>query len=67
VLVAEKGVPLLRKGYGQANMEWHIPNTPDTRFRLGSVTKQFTATLVMQMVERGQMDLSAPISRYLPD
>lgn len=67
VLIAEKGVPVLRKGYGEANMEWQIPNTPDTRFRLGSITKQFTATLVMQMVEKGQIDLNAPISRYLSD
>jgi CubicO group peptidase (beta-lactamase class C family) len=66
-LVAEGGQPILRKGYGEANMEWHIPVTPDTRFRLGSITKQFTATLVMQMVEQGQIDLGAPITRYLPD
>jgi CubicO group peptidase (beta-lactamase class C family) len=66
-LVAEGGQPILRKGYGEANMEWHIPVTPDTRFRLGSITKQFTATLAMQMVEQGQIDLAAPITRYLPD
>jgi len=66
-LVAENGHPILRKGYGEANMEWHIANTPDTRFRLGSITKQFTATLVMQLVEQGQIDLNAPIARYLPD
>jgi CubicO group peptidase (beta-lactamase class C family) len=66
-LVAEQGKPILRKGYGEANMEWHIANTPDTRFRLGSITKQFTATLVMQMVEKGQIELNAPIGRYLPD
>src|SRR5277367_7203610 len=59
-LVAENGQTILRKGYGEANMEWHIPVTPDTRFRLGSITKQFTATLVMQMVEQGQIDLAAP-------
>jgi len=66
-LVAEGGQPILRKGYGEANMEWHIPNTPDTRFRLGSITKQFTAALVMHMVEQGQIDLTAPTTRYLPD
>ncbi len=66
-LVAQGGKPILRKGYGEANMEWHIANTPDTRFRLGSITKQFTATLVMQLVEQGKIDLSAPITRYLPD
>ena len=40
VLVAEKGEVLLKKGYGLAQMEWGIPNAPDTRFRLGSITKQ---------------------------
>ncbi len=67
VLLAENGVPILRKGYGEANKEWNILNTPDTRFRIGSMTKQFTATLVMQLVEKGQMDLDAPITHYLPE
>ncbi|MGA3205657.1 MAG: serine hydrolase, partial [Bryobacteraceae bacterium] len=58
-LVSENGHAILRKGYGEANMEWHIANTPDTRFRLGSITKQFTATLVMQLVEKGLIDLNA--------
>ena len=66
-LVAENGAPILRKGYGEANLEWHIPNAPDTRFRLGSITKQFTSALVMQLVDKGQIDLIAPIARYLPD
>jgi len=48
-------------------MEWNIPNTPDTKFRLGSISKQFTATLVMQLVEQGKMSLSASIGAYLPD
>jgi CubicO group peptidase (beta-lactamase class C family) len=67
VLVADRGKVLLRKGYGLANMEWEIANTPDTKFRLGSITKQFTAALVMQEVERGEIELTAPITRYLPD
>jgi CubicO group peptidase (beta-lactamase class C family) len=66
-LVADRGSVVIRKGYGLANMEWDIPNTPETKFRLGSITKQFTATLVMQLVERGQIELNAPITRYLPD
>src|SRR5579872_670662 len=66
-LVAEKSQVVLEKGYGLANMEWNIPNTPDTKFRLGSITKQFTATLVMQLVEQGKLSLSAPIGAYLPD
>ena len=45
VLVAENGKVIYKKGLGLANMEWNIPNTPDTKFRLGSITKQFTAAL----------------------
>ena len=66
-LVADQGQVVLKKGYGFANMEWAIPNTPDTKFRLGSLTKQFTATLILQLVEQGRIDLAAPITRYLPD
>ena len=66
-LVADGGQVVLKKGYGLANMEWSIPNTADTKFRLGSITKQFTATLIMQLVEQGKLDLKAPVTRYLPD
>ncbi len=48
VLVAENGKVIYKKGLGLANMEWSIPNTPDTRFRLGSITKQFTAAASMK-------------------
>ncbi len=67
VLVAENGKIIYKGAYGQANMEWDIPNTPDTRFRLGSITKQFTATIVMQLVEQGKIKLDAKLSDYLPD
>ncbi len=67
VLVAENGKIIYKKGFGLANMEWNIPNAPDTRFRLGSITKQFTATLVMQLVEQGKIKLDAKITDYLPD
>jgi CubicO group peptidase (beta-lactamase class C family) len=50
VLVAEKGMVILKKGYGMANAEWDQPNKPDTKFRLGSITKQFTSMLIMQLV-----------------
>ncbi len=66
-LVADHAQVVLKKGYGLANMEWNIPNAPDTKFRLGSVTKQFTATLILQLVEQGKIDLQAPVTRYLPD
>ncbi|HLW31339.1 MAG TPA: serine hydrolase [Aequorivita sp.] len=67
VLVAEKGHVIYKKGFGLANMEWDIPNAPDTKHRLGSITKQFTAMLVMQLVAEGKLDLQATVSKYLPD
>lgn len=67
VLVAEKGQVIFKKGYGMANMEWNIANTPDTRFRLGSITKQFTSMLIMQLVEQGKLKLDGKITDYLPD
>ncbi|GAB3867619.1 serine hydrolase domain-containing protein [Hymenobacter segetis] len=67
VLVAEHGKVVFTKGYGLANREWNQPNAADTKFRLGSLTKQFTSMLVMQLVEKGQLRLDAPITTYLPD
>lgn len=66
ILVAEKGAAIFRKGYGPANREWNIPNAPDTKFRIGSMTKQFTAMLVMQLVAEKKVDLQAKLSAYLP-
>lgn len=67
VLVARDGEVLLDRGYGLANREWSIPNDGDTKFRLGSVTKQFTAVAVMILNERGLVDLDAPLKTWLPD
>lgn len=67
VLVARDGEVLLDKGYGLANREWLIPNDGDTEFRLGSITKQFTAVAIMILNERGLVDLDAPMKTWLPD
>ena len=67
VLVAEKGKVIYKKGIGLADMEWNVPNQPDTKFRLGSITKQFTSMLIIQLVEQGKLKLDVPISAYLPD
>lgn len=67
ILVAKDGEIVYEKGYGLANREWEIPNAPDTRFALASITKTFTATLVLQQVERGRIRLEAPITTYLPE
>lgn len=66
-LVTENGKVIYKSGFGMANMEWGIPNAPETKFRLGSITKQFTAVLTLQLVEQGKIKLDAKISDYLPD
>lgn len=67
ILVAQGERILYDGAVGQADRAWGIANTPDTRFRIASVTKQFTAALVLQLVEEGLVDLHAPISTYLPE
>ena len=66
VLVAKDGKPIFRKAYGQANREWAIPATPETVYRLGSITKQFTAAAILQLADQGKLKLDDPISRYYP-
>ena len=67
VLVAENGRVIYKNGVGMANMEWNIPNGPDTKFRIGSITKQFTAALILQLVEQGKIKLDGHITDYLTD
>ena len=67
ILVAHDGNVLYEAGFGPANREWNVANTPDTRFRIASMTKSFTAVLIMQLVQAGQLELGAPFGRYLPD
>jgi CubicO group peptidase (beta-lactamase class C family) len=66
-LVIDNGSQILRKGYGFANLDWQIENTPETRFAVGSVTKSFTALVIAQLVEIGTLDLDETISDYLPE
>jgi CubicO group peptidase (beta-lactamase class C family) len=66
VIVLQSGQVLLKKSYGFANLEDRIPNTPETKFRLASITKSFTALAILQLCEAGKLDLDAPIGRYLP-
>jgi CubicO group peptidase (beta-lactamase class C family) len=67
VLVAEKGAVIYKEAFGLANREWNVPNTVDTRYRIASITKTFTATLVLQLVEEGKVKLDAKVTEYLPD
>lgn len=65
VLVARNGQPLISKGYGMANHELRVPNKPQTAFRIGSLTKQFTATAIMMLQERRKLNVKEPICKYL--
>lgn len=67
ILVADGGKILFHRGYGQASRELGIPNGTATRFQIGSVTKVFTAMLVLKQVEEGRIGLDKTISDYLPD
>lgn len=67
VLVARGSEILLSQGYGMANLEHSVPNAPQTKFCIGSVTKQFTATAILQLQQQGLLDVNQAISTYLPD
>jgi len=67
VLVAKGTDVLLSKGYGSANLEWDVPNTPATKFRLGSITKQFTAASILLLQERGKLNVEDPVKKYMAD
>src|SRR6185369_7461495 len=65
VLIGRNGKVLFQKAYGSANREWNIPNTTQTRFRIASLTKQFTAAAILILHDRGRLTVRDPLSRYL--
>jgi CubicO group peptidase (beta-lactamase class C family) len=65
-LVARDGQVILKKGYGFANLEWGVPNRTDTRFRLYSISKQFTTVLLFQLAAEGKINLDGKLTDYLP-
>ncbi|HVF91592.1 MAG TPA: serine hydrolase [Blastocatellia bacterium] len=66
-LVARDGKVIMSKGYGMADLENGVPNGPRTKFRLGSITKQFTATAIMMLQERGKLSTQDPLCKYVED
>ena len=66
VLVMKQNKVLLKKGYGMADREWNIPNTTDTKFRIGSITKQFTAACILQLIEQGKLNLDDKLGKFIP-
>jgi len=67
VLIAKNGVPIFKKAYGYANRSFNVPNKVDIKFNLGSMNKMFTATAIMQLVEKGKIKLDGKIVDYVPD
>ncbi len=67
VLLAKGDKILLRKGYGMANFELNVANTPETVFRIGSITKVFTALSILQLEEKGLLKVTDPVSKYIPE
>ena len=65
ILIAKDGAPILSKGYGMANYELGVPNSPKTVFKIASLTKQFTAMAIMQLQERGKLNVNDKACRYL--
>lgn len=66
ILIARDGKVLMNKAYGLANIENDVPNTPQTRFRIGSLTKQFTAMAILILQERHKLNVQDSICKYLP-
>ena len=67
MLIAKGDKILLRKGYGNANFELNVANTPETVFRIGSITKSFTALSILQLEEKGLLKVSDPVAKYVPE
>lgn len=67
VLLAKGGRVLLSKGYGMANYELGVPNTSQTKFHIASISKPFTAAAIMILEERGQLKVTDPLTKYIPD
>jgi CubicO group peptidase (beta-lactamase class C family) len=67
VLVALDGTPIFKKSYGYANIELDVKNTSQTKFRIGSITKQFTSMAIMILQEQGKINVTDKLSVYISD
>ena len=65
VLVVREGQVVFRQSYGMANLEERVASTPDTHYRLASLTKQFTAAAILTLAERGKLSLDDRATRFL--
>jgi CubicO group peptidase (beta-lactamase class C family) len=67
VLIVKNDKVLLRSGYGLANREWNMPNGPGVKYRIGSISKQFTAFSILKLAEEGKLRLDDKLSKYIPE
>src|SRR5579863_4540553 len=67
LLVVKDGKVLVRRGYGYANLENRVKASPDTNYRLASVTKQFTAASILLLKQDGKLRLQDPVRKWLPE
>ena len=67
ILVAKKGQVVYKKAFGSANIELNVPMQPDMVFRIGSITKQFTAVAILQLVEQGKISLQDSVQKFIKD
>ena len=67
VLISKEGRILYQKAYGYANLENDVPFKTDAKFRIGSVTKQFTSAAILKLQEQGLLNVNDPVSKYIPE
>ncbi|MBL7129052.1 MAG: serine hydrolase [Ignavibacteria bacterium] len=67
ILIAKDGNILYAKAFGEANKDHHVKNKINTKFNIGSIGKTFTGTAIMQLAEKGKLDVNDPVVKYLPD
>jgi CubicO group peptidase (beta-lactamase class C family) len=65
--VARKGQTILSESFGEADLELDVPMPADASFEIGSVTKQFTAAVILLLAERGKLAMDDELTKYLPD
>jgi CubicO group peptidase (beta-lactamase class C family) len=66
ILVQQKGKTIYNRSFGMANVQFAVPNSNATKYRIASITKLFTSVLIMQLQEEKKLDLNQPIRTYLP-
>lgn len=67
VIIAKNGKILYQKCFGFANIQHHVPVKTETKFRIGSMTKQFTSAAIFKLQEQGLLSISDPLSKYISD